>query len=146
MKKNNSKRVFQVKTNVFPAIIIHTIPEAGDICQESVIPVPMTHLDEIVLRVLPLFFFIEWQRFVGFLRTQWWRIVVFSPFYKKQLRHRPLLIDLAHHKTVRAAATCRRSRTKERWDAKIIEFFVTSWYMLQFGWIIGRSVKWAVAG
>jgi hypothetical protein len=94
---------------------------------------------------------ILWQQVVGFflrLNLKLWQLdAIGSLFHERRQRRRPLLIT-----TDRGAIIKPKNQESwlDRWVAsqaqELIEYVRSVWYIILFGWIIGRSVSWALRG
>jgi hypothetical protein len=146
MKKKSRKQTLKLTVNIFPAIIIHVIENDG---RESATPIPMTHFDELIFQVLPLLLIIMGQQMVGFflrLNLKIWQLVAIGNLlYERRQRRRPLLIT-----TGSAAVIKPKGLWLDRWVARqaqeLIEYVRLVWYIILLGWIVGRSVTWALQG
>lgn len=148
MKKKSRKQTLKLTVNIFPAIIIHVIEDDG---QESATPIPMTRFDELIFQVLPLLLTILWQQIASFLarlNLRTWRLAAIGKLFheRRQGRH-PLLVT-----TCRVAIIKPKNQESwlDRWVARqaqeLIEYVRSVWYIILFGWIVGRSVTWALRG
>ncbi|MCK6623542.1 MAG: hypothetical protein DPW09_26120 [Anaerolineae bacterium] len=148
MKKKSRKQTLKLTVNIFPAIVIHVVEDNG---RESATPIPMTRFDELIFQVLPLLLAILWQQVVGFflrLNLKLWVLdAIGNLFHERRQRWRPLLIT-----TDRGAIIKPKNQESwlDRWVARqaqeLIEYVRSVWYIILFGWIIGRSITWALQG
>jgi hypothetical protein len=148
MKKKSQKQTLKLTVHIFPAIIIHVVEDDG---QESATPIPMTKFDELISQVLPLLLIILWQQVVGVLvrlKLRMWQLAAIDKlFHERRQCRRPLLIT-----TDRGAIIKPKNQEPwlDRWVARqaqeFIEYVRSVWYIILFGWIIGRSVSWALRG
>jgi hypothetical protein len=148
MQKRSRKQTLKLTVNIFPAIIIHVVEDDG---RESATPIPMTKFDELIFQVLPLFLTILWQQAAGFflrLGLKIWQLAAIGKlFHEMRQPLRPLLITTDHPTIIKPKSPRTRSaRQLTRQVQKVVNHIRSVWHIILFGWIVGRSVTWALRG
>jgi hypothetical protein len=148
MYKKSRKQTLKLTVNIFPAIIIHVVEDDG---QESATPIPMTRFDELIFQVLPLFLTILWQQITDFFRRlkfkMWQPAAIGNRYHEMRQPLRPLLITTDHPTIIKPKSPRTRSaRQLTRQVQKVVNHIRSVWHIILFGWIVGRSVTWALRG
>lgn len=147
MQKRSRKQTLKLMVNIFPAIIIHVVEDDG---RESATPIPMTKFDELIFQVLPLLLTILWQQAADFflrLGLKIWQLVAIGMNYEMRQPRRPLLITTDHPAIIKPKSPRTRSaRQLTRQVQEVVNHIRSVWHIILFGWIVGRSVTWALRG
>lgn len=148
MQKRSRKQTLKLTVNIFPAIIIHVVEDDG---QESATPIPMTRFDELIFQVLPLFLTILWQQITDFflrLKFKMWQpAAIGNRYHEKRQPQRPWLITTDYPTIIKPRSQGTRLGGRlTRQVQEVVNHIRSVWHIILFGWIVGRSVTWALRG